>query len=88
MRVQGQRFRGRDPSKSGRASRDRADGKSRGHEGQAAPLGGGNPVMGLMVRAGDMELSAGAGGASQNWNGGGESSRNGGSEEVGQGNRR
>ena len=44
--------------------------------------------MGLMVRVGDMELSVGAGGASQNWSGGGGSSRNGGAEEVGQGNRR
>ena len=44
--------------------------------------------MGLMVRAGDMELSAGAGGASHNWSGGGGSSQNGGAEKVGQGNRR
>ena len=45
-------------------------------------------MLGLMVRAGDMEPSAGAGGASQNWSGGGGSSQNGGAEEVGQGNGR
>ena len=66
---------------------NRSDGQGRGHGGGAAPPGGGHPMMGLMIRDGNMELSAGAGGASQNWSGGAGSSQNGGAEELGQGNR-